>query len=321
MKIGLIDVDLENRKRGPTAPVFPNHALMKISAYYKSLGSLVEWCNPMMQYDAVYVSKVFDDTPEMYPYLKADEVLRGGRAYDKKLKLDSKIECVCPDYSLYNIKNIAYGYLTRGCPRQCDFCDVKNIEGIVSYKVYDLKQFWNGQHNIKLLDPNLLACKDRIELLQQLVDSKASIDFTQGLDIRFMTDEIINLIMKMKISIIHFAWDKEKDSDIILKNLEHFKNITGLGPRKLSVYTLTNFDTTFEFDMYRITTLRKMGYDPYVMIYDKQNAPKIYRKLERWVNCKQIFRAVNNFEEYKQYSTNNEVQIWQIHNQQTRMEL
>lgn len=35
-----------------------------------------------------------------------------------------------------------------------------------------------------------------------------------------------------------------------------------------AVYVLTNYDTTHEYDLYRVYTLRDMGYDPYVMVYD-----------------------------------------------------
>src|SRR5690606_4285826 len=114
-----------------------------------------------------------------------------GTGYDLDNKLPPEIENIYPDYSLYNIKNTAYGFLTRGCPRNCPFCIVGKKEGLKSYQVADLKQFWNRQREIVLLDPNLLACKNRIELLQQLIDSGAWVDFTQGLDIRLMTDDVI----------------------------------------------------------------------------------------------------------------------------------
>ena len=35
------------------------------------------------------------------------------------------------------------------------------------------------------------------------------------------------------------------------------------------------------------------------MIYDKQNAPKKIRELQRWVNNKFIFRSCERFEDYK----------------------
>ena len=52
---------------------------MKISAYHKSRGDMVEWWTPMKQYDRVYSSKVFDFTPEN-PYLP-ECTIRGGTGY------------------------------------------------------------------------------------------------------------------------------------------------------------------------------------------------------------------------------------------------
>jgi hypothetical protein len=289
MKIGLIDVDGHN---------FPNLALMKISAWHKQQGNQVELGIPLLSYGIVYQSKIFDASPDFNACINANQIIKGGRAYDKKLKLPQEIEIMYPDYSLYNIKDEAYGYLTRGCPRGCPFCDVVNIEGNKSYKVADLTQFWNGEKSIKLLDPNLLACADKDDLIQQLVDSKAYIDFTQGLDIRFMTEEIAYQIMRMKIKMIHFAWDGEKDEYKIIRGLTSFKRQTNIDSRKLQVYVLTNFDTTFEFDLYRVYKLREIGYTPYVMIFNKNKASKNIRYLQRWVNNKIVFRTVKRFEDY-----------------------
>lgn len=291
MKIGLLDVDGHN---------FPNLALMKISAYHKAQGDQVEMFFPMSHYDKVYMAKVFDFTPDFETVINADEVIYGGTGYDLQNKLPDEIEHIYPDYSLYGIKNTAYGYLTRGCPRGCGFCIVGKKEGLKSYKVADISEFWRGQREIKLLDPNLLACKDNIELLQQLIDSGAWIDFTQGLDIRLITEEAIDKIKQLKIKMIHFAWDYMKYSDVIIKNLKHFKEATNIDMRKARVYVLTNYDTTHEEDVYRIYKLKELGYDPYLMIYDKQNAPKRLRKMQRWVNNKLIFHSgqAETFEDY-----------------------
>ncbi len=291
MKIGLIDVDGHN---------FPNLALMKISAWHKQQVDQVEWFFPMSHYDKVYMAKVFDFTPDLKTVINADEVIYGGTGYDLQNKLPDEIEHIYPDYSLYGIKNTAYGYMTRGCPRGCGFCIVGKKEGLKSYKVADISEFWRGQREIKLLDPNLLACKDNIELLQQLIDSGAWIDFTQGLDIRLITEEAIDKIKQLKIKMIHFAWDYMKYSDVIIKNLKHFKEATNIDMRKARVYVLTNYDTTHEEDVYRIYKLKELGYDPYLMIYDKQNAPKRLKQMQRWVNNKFIFRSgqAETFEDY-----------------------
>jgi hypothetical protein len=287
-RVGLIDVDSHN---------FPNLALMKISAYHKAKGDQVEWAIPMLKYDIVYQSKVFDFSPDENTCIQCEQLIKGGTGYDLDNKLPQEIESIYPDYSLYNEKK-AYGFLTRGCPRNCPFCIVGKKEGLKSYQVADLQQFWDGQKEIKLCDPNITACPDRIKLLQQLVDSKAWVDFTQGLDIRFMTDDVIDKIKQIKLKMLHFAWDRDNQSDLILKNLETFRKSVDYDFRKLRVYVLTNYETTFDFDLYRVYRLKEMGYDPYIMIYDKAKASKKLRRLQRWVNNKFIFRTCERFEDY-----------------------
>lgn len=290
VKVGLVDVDGHN---------FPNLALMKLSAYHKAKGHDVEWVNPLFgSYDLVYQAKVFTYTPDFNISIKADQIVKGGTGYGLDSKLPDDVEVFFPDYGLYNIKDTAYGFLTRGCPRDCDFCIVGQKEGLKSLKVADLEQSWNNQKEIKLLDPNLLACNDRLELLDQLIESRAWVDFTQGLDIRLMTDDVIKKMQRLKVKMFHFAWDKEKDSEVILKNLIYFKARTGVDRRKATVYVLTNFDTSFEFDLYRVYKLREIGFDPYVMIYDKQNAPIGTRHMQRWVNNKRLFMTCKRFEDY-----------------------
>ena len=188
----------------------------------------------------------------------------------------------------------------RGCPRGCDFCHVAEKEGRRSYKVADLNEFWNGQKNIVLCDPNILACREWKPLLQQLIDSKAWVDINQGLDIRLMTKEKAEMIKRIKIKQLHFAWDSYEDKDLIVPKVKELKAVTKLDTRKLIVYVLCNFNTTLEQDLERIYTLRELGYWPYVMLYDKENIPKghTYRKLQRWANNRIIFAKCERFEDY-----------------------
>lgn len=295
MRIGLIDVDSHN---------FPNLALMKISAYHKAQGDEVEWWWGWDQYDRVYMSKVFDNTysPDHPEPVNTRELIKGGTGYGLENKLPEEIEHMYPDYSLYPelTKGAAYGFLTRGCPNNCPFCIVCAKEGRKSCKVADLDQWWNGQKNIILQDPNLLACRDHMDLLAQLADSKAWVDMNQGLDARMLTEENIDALNKVKIKRIHFAWDLMERSEAILKGLNMYLDhgkIKDMSRRE--VYVLTNFNTTMEENLYRIYTLRDMGYDPYVMAYDKPHAPKEIRRLQRWCNNKRIFKKCPRFEDYR----------------------
>ena len=135
--------------------------------------------------------------------------------------------------------------------------------------------------------------------MQQLIDSKAWINFSQGIDIRLMTEEKAEMLRQIKVKSVHLAWDRYEDKNDILPKLEMFKRVTGWNYRKLMVYVLVNFNTTIEQDLERIYTLRDMGYDPYVMIYNKPNAPAEVKRLQRWVNNKIIFRSTQKFEEFK----------------------
>lgn len=315
MRIGLIDVDGHN---------FPSLPLMKLSAWHKQQGDMVEWYEPLFHsmeepFDKVYISKVFSFTPD-YPYfVNAKEIIKGGSGYcislidgkevfnkTKDIELPYEIENIYPDYSLYydripEVRETAYGFLTRGCPRGCSFCHVAEKEGRCSVKVADLDMFWRGQKNIVLLDPNITACKDWKSLFRQLIDSRAWIDFSQGLDIRMMNEEKAEMIKRMKVKQVHFAWDRYEDKDVIVPRFEQFKQITRWDKRKLAVYVLTNFDTTHEQDLERIYTLRDLGYWPYVMIYNKEKLPKrhITRRLQCWVNMRPVFEKIPRFEDYR----------------------
>lgn len=292
MKIGLIDVDNQQKKAR-----FPNIALMKLSAHHKSIGDQVEWYdNYSGKYDTVYMSKVFDFSEEPEYIINADQIIKGGVAYDLDNKLPHEIEHQYPDYSIYGIENTAYGFLSRGCPRNCHFCNVTQHQGSQAIKAADLSEFWNGQKEIKLLDPNTFACKDWKDISQQLIDSKAYIDFTQGVDIRLMTGEKIAMLNQMKIKMIHFAWDNYEFKTY--DKLKRHRNDFRFAGRNMRVYVLTNFNTTQEQDLERVYKLRELDYDPYVMIFDKWNAPRETRQLQRWVNNKFIWRTCERFEDY-----------------------
>lgn len=308
VKIGLIDVDGHN---------FPNLPLMKLSAYHKACGDTVEWYQPLFSghLDRVYVSKVFSFTPDYEYFIDADEVIKGGSGYaievvdgkevyhsDRDMCLPEEVEHMFPDYGIYPTltENSAYGYLTRGCPRGCGFCHVASKEGRRSHKVADLSEFWNGQKKIVLLDPNITACKDFEELGGALTDSGAWVDFTQGIDIRTMTEEKARILKGIKVKNIHFAWDRYEDKEQIVPKFKMFSEITGWRKDKMSVYVLVNYDTTFEQDLERVYTLRDLGYHPDVRIYRKDSLPKFHKliKMQRWVNAPMIFYKVPKFEDY-----------------------
>lgn len=303
MKIGLIDVDGHH---------FPNLALMRISAWHKSQGDEVEWWwTDFIHYDIVYMSKIFssiysEDVPEP---MNADRIIKGGTGYciylgedgkehfdkSKNTSLPPEVERMFPDYSIYPEFDFAVAMTSRGCPRGCAFCHVAAKEGRCSRKVADVSDFWNGQRHIEILDPNIMACREKRDLLRQYKETGATLNFNQGLDMRLINDEDIDDINHMRIRKMHFAWDNPAD-DLEGKFryfADHYKN-----KAKGMVYVLTNFGSSMEENLYRIYTLRDLGYDPFVMIYNKPKAPKEVLSLQRWCNNKFVFGKVKRFEDY-----------------------
>ena len=292
LRIGCADVDGHR---------WPNLCLMKLSAYHKGRGDAVELWRPEGWYDVVYKSRVFTDTyskDNLY-IANADQIIRGGTGYGPGPDLPDVVEHQRPDYSLYpQFPDTAYGFLTRGCPRACGFCIVSGKEGRHSRQVADLSEFWDGQREIKLLDPNLLACPDHERLLLQLADSRAYVDFSQGLDIRLTTPDNVALLNRVRTKAAHFAWD-DPNADLT-GYFRRFVELTSIkSNRQRRVYVLTNFGSTHEQDLYRVETLRSLGYDPYVMVYDRPSAPALTRHLQRWVNNKRIFYTVPCFSDYR----------------------
>lgn len=304
MKVGLVDVDGHN---------YPNLALMRLSAYHKKKGHDVEWwLGDLWHYNAVYMSKVFSNSysKDLFDPVNVDKLIKGGTGYcitleggrevfnsDLNTSLEPEIEDMRPDYSIYPQYDFAVAMTSRGCPRGCTFCHVGKKEGLKSEKVANVSDFWTGQKQIEVLDPNILACRDRLDLLSQYADTGAWINYNQGLDIRLMCGKVADILNRTKLKDVHFAWD-DPNTDLTEKFKAYAESSRKVHNSHGVVYVLTNYNSTIEADLYRIYKLRDLGFDPYVMIYDKPNADKQHRQLQRWVNNIKIFKTVKRFEDY-----------------------
>ena len=104
-------------------------------------------------------------------------------------------------------------------------------------------------------------------------------------------------VARIKFRMIHFAWDDPNDTVTPVK-LEMLARNKKFNKRNTYVYVLVNFNTDTNGDLERIYKIRDMGLLPYVMIYDRANAPKEIKQLQRWVNNPWVFASCDRFDDY-----------------------
>lgn len=307
MKIGIVDVDCHGAKKKWGATVYPNIALAKIARYHKERGDEVEWALPFELYDILYMSKIFNFTPDIDIAYNADKIIKGGTGYDIYSKLPDKIDRLQPDYSIYpNVPNdTAYGFLTRGCRRNCSWCVVPRKEGKV--KPYmDIDEIAiEGRTNIVLMDNNILAAGDYCTAqLNKIVERGYHIDFNQAMDARLVNEDNAKLLAKIKWinGRIRFGCDTHAQ----IKDCERaMKLINANGFRgEYFLYTMIGGKNDFKecYDRLhywwkRLQDFRhnKVGRAVYAYAQpyrdpDKKNTPPIWQlDMARWVNKRMIF--------------------------------
>ena len=282
MNVCLIDVDSR----------IPNLALMKLSAWHEAQGDHVKLgYSPLFDDpDLAYVSKMFDFTPEPM-YLPQCEVVKGGTGYDlsARLPIPNDGDDMMPDYDLYGC-DYAMGRFTRGCPNRCPWCVVPKMDGNEVREVSKLSDWWSGQRNVCVLDDNIMADGDAfMRACEQL--SKAGVHVKwEALDIRFVNKEMADALASVKLDgRLHFAWDGHGQDDAIGRGVEHLLK-AGIKPWRIVFYVLIGFNTSREYDLQRVETLRDLyGIDPFVMPYDKGD--RYQKDFARWCNNRKIFKT------------------------------
>jgi radical SAM superfamily enzyme YgiQ (UPF0313 family) len=272
-RIGLIQIDGK----------MPNLALMKLAQFHKEKGDDVRIVDlSSLRIDKWYGSKIF----------------MGGSGYDIKQNLPAEIEALVPDYDKFNI-DYSLGFTSRGCIRDCGFCIVREKEGIQR----DVDMSWIKNEKVILWDNNFLASPNWKEKLQYFIDNNLKVSFNQGLDIRLIDDEKAEMLSRVKYydrnfsaRRIYFAFDNIGMKDIFIEKINILKKY--IHSRRIMVYFIVGFDSTFEEDLERLNIMKELNIDPFAMPYN--NLGKKNKKLSdfcRWVNWR-IFKQCE-FEDYK----------------------
>lgn len=262
MKVLLIDAD----------STIPNIALMKLSSWHKSLGDDVELVRANLPYfpnrkkapfiaksaDRTYCSVVFEGNKD---FIIGEDIVFGGTGTDLSTKLSDEIEALTPDYSIYPDNDISYGFITRGCIRNCSFCKVPKKEGYI-HKVANVDDIVRHT-KVKFLDNNILALPEHKEILTELVLKKIKCQFNQGLDILLVDEENSELLSKMNyLGEYIFAFDNWKYRSIIEQKM---LILSWRKPYQLKFFIYINPDMPLSETLNRITWLKSNQCLPYVM--------------------------------------------------------
>lgn len=285
MKIGIYNLE----------PKYRNLALEKIRKYYSDGGHCVQDCSPIeaLNFDLIYCSSLFEWTSKKYIL---PNMVTGGTGFSLDTVLPPEIDAIEPHINL--------GYTTRGCPHKCPFCVVNRKEG--DFRITgDVEILWDGKaKNVVALDNNVLTSPEHFEHnAYQARTRKITLDYNQGLDFRFLTPEIADILNSYSHPELHFAFDHPSYISGVDKAITLLQS---KGIKRCTWYVLVGFDTTFQEDLDRLNYLKSRNQNAYVQRYrGKKKLGKEYISLARWVNQHHIFHGMT-WEQFIKLEVSNE---------------
>lgn len=280
MAIGIVDADLLGRKKHR----FPNLVCEKLSGYWKERGEEVHLLmnyDHLDDYNQVYISKAFTDTPIpewllQYAQANRNRIHIGGTGFyfDKAPDLPDEIEHHMPDYNLYNewiececmraeeeskkigrdfnktsfmaqfkgYTDYSIGFVTRCCFRKCPFCVNQKYDHVFRHS--PLEEFYDpSRKKICLLDDNILGCSEWKSILNELMSLKKPFRFKQGMDERLLTDEKCEMLFNANYDGDYiFAFDNIADYELVHKKLKLIRKYTQA--TAVRFYVLVGFEST-----------------------------------------------------------------------------
>lgn len=174
---------------------------------------------------------------------------------------------VCPpDYSLSFGRKISssFSFTSRGCVRNCKFCNVKILE-----PEYFTKNNWERDIDenlpaITFWDNNWLASPNIESDCKKLEKFGKRVDFNQGLDARLFDKDKAEMLSKINLNPVRFAFDDISYERSIRKAIKLSKKYF---QSEIRVYVLYNFKDTPEDFYHRIDLLNREGVLAFPMQY------------------------------------------------------
>lgn len=216
-------------------------------------------------FDRVYVSNIFEQNADRVVVNNCPEVIFGGiGSREPARQLPPEIEAAAPYYA--PDEKTSYGFITRGCIRNCWFCKVPKYEGkLKAYnQVASIVRGVPGEV-VKFLDNNILAYPDHMAVFEWLIERGTRCEFNQGLDFRLVTDENLAALARLNYEGNYiFAFDDPKYQKVLDRKIVQIKRyIPAPWKLKFYIYYHPSMDLSQLFD--RVGWCRAHECLPYVM--------------------------------------------------------
>lgn len=302
---------------------FPNLALMRLSAWHKARGDeVLFWRTPYRQldepeYGAVYGSAIFEFSRERVERMRLEfpDALIGGTGGDTTLTVEQIVgDFSGLDYEPWPKFTASLGFTQRGCRLACKFCVVPKKEG-KPQSVATIADIYRGApypKHLHLLDNDFFGqpieqWKARIA---EIRDGGFKVSFTQGINVRAMTDETAEALASVdyrddqfSVRRLYTAWDNLKDEKVFFDGVDKLER-AGVPPAHIMAFMLIGFDKneTWERLFHRFDRMVERGIRPYPMIYgdrtrtlagDQKYSRYRLMDFQRWVNAGLYRRGVD----------------------------
>jgi len=180
--------------------------------------------------------------------------------------LYDEAEFCSPDYSLTfgRMNGASITCTSRGCPRNCEFCSVKELEPRFFVKENWEKDIEEKYPKIVFWDNNFLASPNFEEDCIEIEKFNKKVDFNQGLDARLLNEERARILFRINVDPIRLAFDDVNYENAVLNAINIVKKYS---KREIMVYVLYNFLDKPEELYYRINLLNKEGVLSFPMEY------------------------------------------------------
>lgn len=256
-----------------------NMAIRRMYAYYTVLGYSVEMIDlgfsayphkrtktiDATGFNTVFVSNIFERNAHNVTVINCTCIYYGGiGSRNPDAKLPVEIEATKPFY--YPEETVSYGFITRGCIRNCWFCKVPKYEGnMKEYNVVESIVRGVPNEKVKFLDNNILAYSNHCEVFQWLIDRNIRCEFNQGLDFRLVNDDNLSLLSKLNYEGEYiFAFDDPKFERLLEKKVSLIKKYIPR-PWKLKFYIYHHPSMDISQTIRRVEWCRSHECLPYVM--------------------------------------------------------